>query len=277
MSGKFKAFVQITRPVNVIIAFLTIVVAAVVAGSIEPVSNVLFAAVSAALITIGANVINDYYDIEIDRINKPHRPLPSGTIKKQEALTLFIISYTAAWGIAALNGYQMFLIAFVFGILLFFYSSYFKRTVLMGNFVVSLATGMAFIYGGMSVHMEQNAIFPALFGFFFHFGREIVKDVQDMKGDATHGAKTFAIVYGTRNSLNLMNIIFFILIILTIVPYLTGIYGIYYLILVVIGVNFVLVFVMISCWINPDPRNLGKMSNLLKADMFIGLIAIYIG
>ncbi len=70
---------------------------------------------------------------------------------------------------------------------------------------------------------------------------------------------------------------FIILVLLTIVPYISGVYDIIYLIIVVAGVHLVLMAVMIRCWKDPRPVTLGKMSNILKADMLIGLLAIYAG
>ena len=84
---------KLSRPVNVLISFVTIIVAAELAWGLSPLLDVLLAALSAALITVGANVINDYFDIEIDLINKPARPLAAGIISKQMVLMYFIFVY----------------------------------------------------------------------------------------------------------------------------------------------------------------------------------------
>ena len=272
-----KNFILLTRPVNVIIAFLTIFIAAGLSGTFSPLHNVLLAAFSAALITIGANVINDYYDIEIDRINKPYRLLPSGKISKKQALMLFTISYLLAWILATFINIQMFLISLFTGILLVFYSYKFKRMVIWGNFIVSFVSALAFIYAGIAVNRVTEVLYPAGFAFLFHFGREIIKDIQDIKGDKPQGAVTFPIKYGARNALILTNVVFTILIVFTLVPYVTGYYGIYFLLVVVLGVHSVLIFVVISSWSDTSPKNLGRLSNLMKLDMLVGLVAIYVG
>jgi geranylgeranylglycerol-phosphate geranylgeranyltransferase len=221
------AIIKISRPVNVVITFLTIIVAAEIAGGLEPVESVLHAAVSASLIKIGANVINDYFDISIDKINKPQRPLV-------------------------------------------------KRTVLWGNLTVSLATAMAFIYAGMAVGHFEAALIPAGFAFLFHFGREVLKDMEDIKGDKQAGAMTFPIKYGIPNSNRLTRVVFILLVILTLIPYIFDIYGLNYFLMVCIGVYPVLIYVVYRSQKDPSPKNLSFMSNLLKADMLIGLIAIYL-
>lgn len=275
--NKLIAYIQISRPSNVLIAFLTIIIAAIVAGSIHPITNVLLASLSAALITVGANVINDYFDIQIDSINKPNRPLPSGRLSTKEALIFFLSVYLGAWILSICINLYMFLIAFSIGILLFFYSYKLKRTILWGNLVVSFATAVAFIYGGLAVYHVEGTVYPAIFAFLYHFGREVIKDLQDVTGDLKEGALTFAVTYGIKRSLQLTSAIFMVLIIMTIIPYISGVYGQIYMLIVVIGIYPVLIFVLYCSWKYPIPKKLGLMSDILKADMLVGLIAIYFG
>jgi geranylgeranylglycerol-phosphate geranylgeranyltransferase len=270
------ALIKISRPVNVIISFITIVVAAELAGGLSPIKNVILAATSAALIAIGANVINDFFDIEIDRINKPKRPLAAGKISKKLALYYFVVVYFAAWILAFYIDGWMFLIAFATGILLVLYSYRLKRTILWGNLTVSLSTAMAFIYGGLAVGHADKTVFPAAFAFLFHFGREILKDMQDMKGDRKGGAITFPLRYGIKPSLKLISMIFILLVLLTAIPYILGVYGIRYFLIICLGIYPVLAFVIYKSGKDTRPENLGFLSNLLKIDMIIGLLAIYL-
>jgi len=274
---KIYNYIVLSRPVNVVIAFITIIIAAGISGPLIPLKNLILAALSASFITIGANVINDYFDIEIDRVNKPKRILPAGRISKQNALIYFIAAYIIAWMLALLINIEMLLISVISGIVLILYSYKYKRVVLWGNFIVSFISGLAFIFGGLAVNRTNEALFPAGFAFFFHFGREIIKDIQDIEGDKPQGAVTYPIKYGVRKSLILTNLIFTFLIIFTLLPYFLGYYGIYFLLIVVFGVHSVLLFVVITGWSNPSPQNLGRLSTLLKIDMLIGLLAIYMG
>ncbi len=272
-----KSLIRIIRPVNVVLSFLTMYVAAAVAGSLEPALNVLMAALTAALITVGANVINDIFDIEIDKINKPSRPLASGAISLTGAGSLFIASYLAALVCAYFLGWAMFVIALVMSVLLFFYSSHLKRTAIWGNLTVSFATAMAFIYAGMAVDRTEGAWIPAAFAFVFHFGREMLKDLEDVEGDSHGGALTFAVRYGKEPTVRVIIVTFILLIVFTIIPYILHIYGIYYLLTVAIGVWPVLIYVIMSARKDSGSVNLGKLSTVMKADMLIGLLAIYLG
>lgn len=268
--------IKLSRPANVIISFLTIIIAAELAWGLDPFNNVLLAALSAALITMGANVINDYYDIEIDRINKPNRPLAAGTVSKKTAFIYFIFVYFLAWCLAIYINVWMFLIAFMTSIILFFYSFRLKRTVLWGNLTVSFATAIAFVYGGVAVGHYKETFFPAAFAFLFHLGREILKDIQDMEGDKQAGADTFPVKYGISRSIGLISVDFILLVFLTAIPYILGIYSIRYFMTICFGIYPVLLFVLYKSRKDSDPANLGFLSNLLKADMIIGLLAIYL-
>ena len=270
------SLIKLSRPSNVCIAFLTIFVAAEIAGGLDPINNVILAAISAALITIGANVINDYFDIEIDKINKPHRPLAAGRISKKTALYYFVTVFFVAWFLAFNINYSMFLIAFIVGILLFFYSFRFKRTIIWGNLLVSSVIAMAFVYGGGAVNNYTETLIPSAFAFFFTFGREILKDIQDIKGDQKEGAITFPIKYGVKKSLKLIYVVFILLVIITVIPYIFNIYGIKYFLTICFGVYPVLLYAAYWSWMNTTSKSLGIISNLLKADMIIGLLAIYL-
>lgn len=268
--------IKLSRPANVIISFLTIIIAAELAWGLDPLNYVLLAALSAALITMGANVINDYYDIEIDRINKPNRPLAAGTVSKKTAFIYFIFVYFLAWCLAIYMNVWMFLIAFMTSVILFFYSFRLKRTVLWGNLTVSFATAIAFVYGGVAVGHYKETFFPAAFAFLFHLGREILKDIQDIEGDKQAGADTFPVKYGISRSIGLISVDFILLVFLTAIPYILGIYSIRYFMIICFGIYPVLLFVLYRSRKDSDPANLGFLSNLLKADMIIGLLAIYL-
>jgi geranylgeranylglycerol-phosphate geranylgeranyltransferase len=274
---KIKACYEISRPLNVSITFFSILIAASLSPAFKFSVAVWLAAVSAALITAGANIINDIFDIEIDRINKPRRPLPSGRLSIKTARIFFIASYLMALALSWYCGWIMFAIALIFSVLLYFYSSQFKRTILTGNLLVSLASAFAFIYGALAVNDWKSGVFPAIFAFLFHFGREVIKDLQDVEGDLAQHAVTFAGKYGPRASIFLINLVFMLLILLTFVPYIFGAYGIGYMTTVGIGVDLALVTVLIILWRRRDPRMLGYISHVLKLDMFVGLLAIYMG
>ena len=274
---KLKHYFILLRPLNVFIGMVSIFIGAFITGTIEPLMKVIFASISGGLIAGGANVINDYFDIEIDKINKPYRPIAAGFISPATGFVfstiLFFIGIVFGWMV----NWQAFLVSLFSSILLFLYSAKLKRTVLWGNLSVSLVTALAFIYGGIAVNRLSYAIIPAVFSFVYHMGREIIKDAEDIEGDKADKILTYPIKYGKTQALKLATLIYVLLIAITIVPYILNIFGLYYLLIVTGIVDLVVIVVLFSMWKNYETKNLSRLSVILKLNMFAGLIAIYCG
>jgi geranylgeranylglycerol-phosphate geranylgeranyltransferase len=270
-------FYKLSRPLNVLITIVSIFIAAIITGKFAWTWILMFAAFTAAFVAAGANIVNDIFDVEIDRINKPNRILPAGEISVRSAWLYFAIAYITGLTFAALSNISMLIIASVIAVLLYLYSAYLKRTIIWGNLAVSIAAATAFLYGAQAVNHWMDGIIPAVFALFFHFGREVVKDLQDMEGDLSQNAVTFAGKFGKQKSILLVNMVFIVLITLTLVPYFIGVYNVYYLWIVIIGVDLVLAGICAGLWRFNDRSSLGKISHLLKLDMFVGLLSIYVG
>lgn len=273
-----KPYITLIRPVNFFITALTIFASCILAGGTkEQLLLMIFAALSGALIGAGGMVINDVLDVEIDRINKPERPIPSGAITRYDALMFFAILTGFGLIMSAYTTRQAFIIAFFAVPAIILYSKVFKGTALLGNLLVGGLTGLTFIYGGAVVGNMQQAIIPALFAFLINVGREVIKDMEDVEGDAKNGANTLPVKYGMKNASIVATIFLLFVIASTIFPYVNGIYRIEYFIAVNLGVNVVLVYIVYSLWKDQSVKNLNFLSQILKWDMLVGLVAIYLG
>ncbi len=197
------AYVRIIRPVNAIVAGLAGIVAVIIAtGAIPAGSLSIFVIVMT--ITAAGNVINDYYDRDIDAINQPSRPIPSGQITpahaRMYAILLFCIGNCIAIGFAPL---ALLAIALLNSVLLWMYAAYLKGTPLFGNITVSYLSASIFLFGGAIQGIQ--GIIPVLpiagatFGVML--ARELIKDIEDMHGDHEHGARTFPLLYGMKKAL----------------------------------------------------------------------------
>ncbi|GAH52020.1 unnamed protein product, partial [marine sediment metagenome] len=118
-----KVWITILRPFNVLITGTAVFIGALLTGSITPLSKIILAMVSAAFICAGGNVENDYFDVEIDRINKPYRPIPSGRIKRKHALLFSIILTIIGLAIAIFITSKALLLAICAVILLLAYNA----------------------------------------------------------------------------------------------------------------------------------------------------------
>ncbi|MBL7996725.1 geranylgeranylglycerol-phosphate geranylgeranyltransferase [bacterium] len=280
MWKKLYAYISILRPVNMIISFSAVYLVLFLSGAQQNPGlwlHALYAALSASLICGGSNIINDFFDIEIDKINRPERAMAQGLISKRTALVYWAVINIIGLSFSIWIGIECFLIALFSVALLFVYSSYLKRTPLMGNLTVSFFTGLAFIYGGVAVGQWRLAVIPAVFAFLFHWGREILKDIEDMEGDRRMLARTFPIEYGIRSALILTTLIFLVLVAVTVWVFLVDFYNLIYFLIVLVGMYPALLYTLISMWRDHSKNNISRLSFLLKIEMFIGLLAIYFG
>ncbi|MDP3684469.1 MAG: UbiA family prenyltransferase, partial [Ignavibacteria bacterium] len=155
------SIVKIIRPINATITFFTVIAAGFICSGNKRVTfGVLFASFAAAFIAASANIINDYYDIEIDKINRPERILAKGGMKKGTALILYF--FFVAGGIALSFLVNISAVFIVLGsvILTFYYSYKLKRIPFWGNIVVAFFTGLAFLFGGVAMGKIEPVVFP---------------------------------------------------------------------------------------------------------------------
>lgn len=276
--SRLLSFIYLIRLNNCVISVLSVVVAAYIADIHLEIARLAFAMLTVLIITAAGNIINDFYDIETDRINKPQRPLIAETHYNLKAVFLLsFILFAAGSGLAILIEWSSFIIAVAASVLLFFYSRNFKRMPVIGNLVVSVLSALLFIYGAIVGGDITKGIFPAVFAFLMTFGREITKDIEDMEGDAISNMKTMPIVIGKERSFLIAVLNFIVLISLTFVPYFTGMYNQWYFLIVVFGVDLVLLVLLVLFFLFDDLKTKRFVNNYLKYDMIIGLIAIVMG
>ena len=156
---------------------------------------------STVLIAAAGYVINDYYDVKIDYINKPERVVIGKSITRRYAILFhgalsglgILLGLYVSWRIAALNIVSVFL--------LWFYSNNLKRLPFVGNFTVALLTGLSIWIVDVLYRTGSSLIvIYAVFAFFITLVREIIKDMEDLKGDDTFGCRTLPIIWGIRRT-----------------------------------------------------------------------------
>lgn len=146
-------------------------------------------------------IINDYYDIKIDLINKPKRVVIGKVLHRRIAMVSHFILNTLACFLALFLGWKIFSIIAATTVLMWFYANQLKRTALVGNLLISLLTGLSvFLPAFLYKPTETTLIFYACFAFFISLIREIIKDMEDVKGDEEFGCKTLPIVWGIRKT-----------------------------------------------------------------------------
>jgi len=162
---------------------------------------------STVIIAAAGYIINDYYDIKIDRVNKPQRIIIGHKIQRRVALGAHFTLNLIGIGLGVWVDIKVGIINFFAGFLLWLYSNQLKRLPLVGNIVIAALTALVVIVMAIYYQKEQMVLFTfSTFAFFITMVREIIKDMEDVKGDATFGCKTLPIVWGIRRTKNVIYI-----------------------------------------------------------------------
>ena len=207
-----KAFISILRPQNCVIGGLTVIAGIAIAYRMNPVGllgnyalNFLFGYITYFFVAGGGNVINDIFDIEVDRINRPHRALPSGRMTVRQAWAYVILLSVMGVFFAWLNGIWGSVVVIVFLIVGYAYASKVKELGLAGNFLVAFSFAFGVIYGAFVYGELVGAIMiptPAWLFFITAFmilqARETIKGAEDVEGDRLRDVRTVARVYGYK-------------------------------------------------------------------------------
>jgi geranylgeranylglycerol-phosphate geranylgeranyltransferase len=170
-----------------------------------------FGFVSVFLISASILVMNDYLDVETDKINAPYRPIPSGLVSSFEALTFALFLLLLGLFISHLINITVFLISILLVVIGFLYNRYFKKSGLPGNLIVSFSVGMTFIYGAATVGLLFNkVVFSfALIAALIDLGEEIAADAMDIKGDKLINSSSLAIKFGPSSAIKISAGIFY--------------------------------------------------------------------
>ncbi|MDD4308649.1 MAG: UbiA family prenyltransferase [Thermoplasmata archaeon] len=274
MSG----LIQLLRPKNCLMAVLSVLIVALVAAGLDvasvPVFDILAASLVVFLFTGAGNSLNDYLDRDIDRLNHPERPIPSGRISPKATCWFSGILFATSVIIGLwLSLSCMLLILLNLGLMLA-YEFKTKSEGLPGNMMISWLTASLFLFGGLAVLEEFPEImvpvfFMFLLSFFATLGREISKDIEDVEGDL--GRRTLPMRIGNEKAGYYANVAFFIGIGLSPLPYFFGAFGFMYLVTVLLADA---IFIYAASVL---PRNPGKASDSAKLAMFAALLAFLLG
>jgi 4-hydroxybenzoate polyprenyltransferase len=212
MASFFQALLRLTRIGNLLIFGLTQYFTAYFLVDPATITDpTLFLLVTSTVLVAAAGyIINDYYDIKIDYINKPERVVIGRLIPRRFAILFHTLFAFASIAIGWLVGWQIAISNFLSCFLLWWYSNSLKRLPFVGNLSIAFLTSMA-VYVIVMVYPADKtlAIIYTVFAFFMTLIREIIKDMQDLKGDSTHGCKTLPIVWGFRKTKQFLYVVIF--------------------------------------------------------------------
>lgn len=220
------SYIRLVRPINLLIILFTLYIVRFacilpIVGfkySLLEVNECIYALFSLSFVLAAAAgyIINDYYDVEIDQINKPQGVIIGNSISSSRALRIYWAFNALAvllgfWSCYKAGAYQWGFLFIFYVLALWLYSYKLKSTFLLGNILVSVCLALVPLAGiyiqSKSLVLVDNmdvghyyAWGITFFAFLSSFVREIVKDMQDMEGDSAAGCKTIPIVIGLKRT-----------------------------------------------------------------------------
>ncbi|MFX0032460.1 MAG: geranylgeranylglycerol-phosphate geranylgeranyltransferase [Candidatus Hodarchaeota archaeon] len=283
---KLKDIIEILRPINDIMGSFTVIIGILNTRINIPLSliivNIILGAITYFFIAGSGMVINDIYDLEIDKINRPGRTIPSGRISIQQAKIIFFSTYGIGVGISIFHslyfriGFLNILLAVFFGFIGWVYAKWGKKSGFFGNLIVSVSFSIGLVYGAIL----NNAIIPSYIYFFFLtsffllLSREVIKGCEDIEGDSELNVKTLAITIGIKKSTKFAIIFSILAIVFFILPFFTPIINhILFLLSMIFGLAVVGYAIILMLFSKESRERFKKISLFLKIGAFLGLVA----
>lgn len=287
------AYFQLIRPLNCLLGAFAVIISSVVVlgiGFSQFLIQIIFAMISTFLFIGWGNGMNDYFDREVDKINHPERVIPSGKLTERQVWNFsFGLLFAGAILTIFINIYCI-LIYIIAGILMYSYEKNLKNRGFIGNIAISFLVALTFLYGAFAVassplikldELKFNFSFAltniskiyaiiilSLLSFLSTLSREIIKDIEDIKGDV--GRETLPMKIGIEKSNLIASIFIIIAISLSPLPFLLKIFNNYYL----IAVSFSIALFVFSLIYLKNAKNSQK---IIKYAMVLGLISFLIG
>ncbi|TMI47057.1 hypothetical protein E6H17_07350 [Candidatus Bathyarchaeota archaeon] len=245
-------------------------------GTLPNLGQAVFGFLTAFLLLAGTMVFNDIQDVQVDRVNSPNRPIPSGKVTVRQAYGLSVVF--SAFALLSSLVLLTFLTALVALALMAYYNTHGKKTGLLGNVVVSFNVALPFFFGGLAV----NSLRPLLFIFFLlaflaNTAREVAKGIADVAGDSSKGIMTIAVTQGPKRAAELAAAFFFVAVLLSfLVPVFDQrVSMLYYPMVVVADLG----FLYSSYWLIRDPTatTVRKVKSQVLVWMLLGLAGFFVG
>lgn len=245
-------------------------------------------------IAAAGNIINDLNDLETDTINKPNSIIVGKSISEKSAYYYFIMFNIVGVGVGfylshLVNKSAFFSLFVIVSILLYVYTTYLKRTFLIGNLVVSALVALSLIFVGIfdlipsltSLNRETQLTFfnvildYALFAFLLNLLREITKDIEDINGDFKAGMKTIPLVLGRERTKYILAFLNIVILVGIIVYVINSLYTqlslvIYFLIFIIAP----LIFTGVKIFNADSNKEVGLIKNLYKWIMLFGMLSL---
>jgi geranylgeranylglycerol-phosphate geranylgeranyltransferase len=265
-----KGLLELIRPINdVMSAFAVLISGVISAGWNMPLISVVAASVGTFFASAGGMVINDYFDFDIDSVNKPERPIPSGQITRKGAFFFSIILFGCALVCVVFTNIWCVIIGVPALFLIILYSWKLKRKLFIGNVAVAALSALALLYGGIATGSIQLVSILALIAFFASVSRELAKDIEDVEGDRIGGSQSVPLILGIGATAQIAGFFLMLAVAFSFLPYVAGIFDQWY-VSMIIPVNLVMTYVSIQL-LRKKVEHISAWQKTLKIGMYVTL------
>lgn len=276
-------FFRLIRPLNLFIIVLTQFAAAFFLSEYETFEHLLqlrFLMLVAGTVCIAAAgyILNDYLDVKLDMVNKPAKVVVGKSISRRWAMVWHIVFNAAGLLAGILISLKLALLFFFCALLLWIYSSRLKKMFFSGNLAVASLSALCMLVlpvYDINIRWDLNIAY-ASFAFLITLVREIIKDIEDMKGDARYQCKTLPIVLGLRPTKQIVSTLMWALVIALLIyaslkTAEAGIFFLFYCVLVVLLPMLVFMFLLQPA---DKKTDFSRLSSLCKGIMFSGILSM---
>ncbi len=275
-----RGLFDLVRPMNcVMIGFAVIVGAFVSKPPSIPWLQLALGFFTGLFLCAYSMSVNDVYDLEVDRINRPDRPIPSGKISVRQASALSLVMLVAGLACAFLSFLLLaIVIALGYAFLSWLYNAWAKRTGLPGNLIVASSLAIPFIYGGAVSGGSIGGsllLMMALTAFFSGVGREVVKSMADVEGDAKREVSSIARTRGLGFASGVGALFFLLAVLTSWVPLVTGLANQVYTYGVIVP-DVIFVYLAAAIVVRNDPKSAYRVKRIALAGMTVGLL-VFVG
>jgi geranylgeranylglycerol-phosphate geranylgeranyltransferase len=276
---KIKGTFQLFRIELPLAAGLCVLAGALIAtGDISNPIRLLLGFLVGFFLSSAALIFNDYFDVESDKINAPHRPLPSGAVTRTDVLILTALTTSIGLVAAFLISSLAFAVAILFWVIGVLYNWRLKETGLLGNLLVSSSVAITFIVGGITVNQPWNTTvwFFSSIVFFIDLGEEIASGAMDLEGDKKRKSHSLALIKGKRIAIQTACTLFFLVILISSIPFLLHWFGTSYLLMILL-MDTIIVLSIILLFRSTTPQQGRRALRFIYLGATLSLLTFLIG
>ena len=273
MNFNLIALLSLIRPINSFMIGLAVVVGIAIGSPDMLFSRLtIYGFITGFSISSYSMIINDIYDIEIDKVNQPERPLAKQIISINSALSLSLILLLIGLTSSLIISYYNIIITAIFSFLSWFYNIWGKKQGIIGNSIVASSMSIPFIFGGIMTGNISLLVWSiSLIAFLSGMGREIIKTIADVEGDKIKGIKSVSIQFGPRNAMLVACGFIIISILISFIPVYLNLIQIYYIPLLILT-DLILIYSVFLLSKNYSKSESLKVKKYILYAMLFGLI-----